>query len=82
VRLGLGDEKDLRAAFAAVQGALPASQVLIQPMVPAETELIAGAVQDPQFGPVIMIGAGGVLADTMVDRQFRLAPLSVQTPMR
>ena len=47
-------------------------------MVAAGTELIAGAVQDPQFGPVIMLGAGGVLADMIVDRQFRLAPLSVQ----
>ena len=78
VRLGVGDEKDLREAFAAVQAAGSGSTVLIQPMVAAGTELIAGAVQDPQFGPVIMLGAGGVLADMIVDRQFRLAPLSVQ----
>jgi acyl-CoA synthetase (NDP forming)/GNAT superfamily N-acetyltransferase len=78
VRLGLGDEKNLREAFAAVQAAGSGSKVLIQPMLSAGTELIAGAVQDAQFGPVIMLGAGGVLADMIVDRQFRLAPLSVQ----
>jgi acyl-CoA synthetase (NDP forming) len=39
-------------------------------------ELIMGAVEDPQFGPVVMIGAGGVLADMIADRQLRLAPLT------
>ena len=78
VRLGVGDETALREAFAAVRAAGSASDVLIQPMVAAGTELIAGAVQDAQFGPVIMLGAGGVLADMIADRQFRLAPVSVE----
>jgi acyl-CoA synthetase (NDP forming) len=50
--------------------------VVVQPMVPAGTELIVGAVQDPQFGPVVMLGAGGVLSDLIDDRSFRLLPLT------
>jgi acyl-CoA synthetase (NDP forming) len=78
VHLGVADEKNLRVAFAAVQAAAATRQVLIHPMVAPGPELIIGAVQDPQFGPVIMLGAGGVLVDMIADRQFRLAPLSVQ----
>jgi acyl-CoA synthetase (NDP forming) len=78
VHLGVGDENNLRMAFAAVQVTEATTQVLIQPMVAPGSELIIGAVQDPQFGPVIMLGAGGVLVDMIADRQFRLAPLSVQ----
>ncbi len=50
--------------------------VVVQPMVPAGTEMIVGAVQDPQFGPVVMLGAGGVLSDLVDDRSFRLLPLT------
>ena len=85
VRLGIADEQELRSAFDAVhavdagQGRDPDSaDVLIQPMAPAGTELIAGVLQEPQFGPVLMLGAGGVLADMIADRQFCLAPLTIQ----
>ncbi len=80
VRLGIADEAQLRLAFDGVQTAgSAASQVLIQPMAPSGgTELIAGVLQDPQFGPVLMLGAGGVLADMIADRQFRLAPITIQ----
>lgn len=45
-------------------------------MVPTGTELIVGAVQDRQFGPVVMLGAGGVLSDVLADRTFRILPLT------
>jgi acyl-CoA synthetase (NDP forming) len=77
VRLNIADEHGLRAVVAELQAAAP-GDVLIQPMVGPGTELIMGAVQDPQFGPVVMVGAGGVLADMIADRQLRLAPLSEQ----
>ena len=77
VRLGIADEQALREAFAAMHSA-GSADVLIQPMAPPGTELIAGAVQDAQFGPVVMLGAGGVLADMIADRQFRLAPLTAE----
>jgi acetyl coenzyme A synthetase (ADP forming)-like protein len=77
VRLGVQDDRELRRAFWSVIAAAPdATGVLIQPMVANGIEMILGAVQDPQFGPVVMVGAGGVLADLVADRGFRLAPLA------
>jgi acetyl coenzyme A synthetase (ADP forming)-like protein len=76
VRLAIEDDAALRAAFAALQAKGPAD-VLVQPMAEPGTEIIVGAVQDAQFGPVVMVGAGGVLADMIADRQLRLAPLTV-----
>jgi acyl-CoA synthetase (NDP forming)/RimJ/RimL family protein N-acetyltransferase len=79
VMLGIGNETALRSAVSAVQSvAVRERDVLIQPMVKPGTELIIGAMQDPQFGPVVMVGAGGVLADMIADRQLRLAPLSTE----
>lgn len=75
VHLGLGDEAELRAAVAHLQ-TLDAGPVLLQPMIGAGTELIAGAVHDPQCGPIVMVGAGGVLTDVLEDRAFGLAPLT------
>jgi acyl-CoA synthetase (NDP forming) len=45
-------------------------------MITRGTELIVGAVHDAQCGPLVMIGAGGVLTDVLKDRTFALAPLS------
>jgi acyl-CoA synthetase (NDP forming)/GNAT superfamily N-acetyltransferase len=78
VRVGTADEAELRAAvrdFDAIGGA-PGQQVLLQPMVAKGTELIVGAVHDPQCGPLVMLGAGGVLTDILGDRSFGFAPLT------
>jgi acyl-CoA synthetase (NDP forming) len=45
-------------------------------MIGRGTELIVGAVHDPQCGPLVMLGAGGVLTDVLGDRSFGLAPLT------
>ncbi|MDQ2848087.1 MAG: GNAT family N-acetyltransferase [Actinomycetota bacterium] len=77
VRLGITSELELRAAFDEVRAAGPlGGGVLVQPMAATGTELIVGAIQDPQFGPVVMLGAGGVMADMIADRQLRLAPVT------
>jgi acyl-CoA synthetase (NDP forming)/GNAT superfamily N-acetyltransferase len=77
VRLGVGDESELRRVVAELGANFPSSLgVLLQPMAQPGTELIVGALQDPQFGPMVMIGAGGTLADILDDRTFRLAPLT------
>ena len=79
VMLNIENETALRSAVSAIQSvALRERDVLIQPMVKPGTELIVGALQDPQFGPVVMVGAGGVLADMIADRQLRLAPLTAE----
>ncbi|MEY9848659.1 acyl-CoA synthetase (NDP forming)/GNAT superfamily N-acetyltransferase [Streptacidiphilus sp. BW17] len=50
--------------------------VLVQPRQAAGTELLAGVVQDPVFGPLVVFGAGGTTADLLDDRTARLAPLT------
>ena len=79
VRLGVPDEAELRRVFAELAELCPGRPaVLVQPMTPSGTEVILGAVQDEQFGPTVMIGSGGILADVIADRAFRLAPLRAQ----
>jgi acyl-CoA synthetase (NDP forming)/RimJ/RimL family protein N-acetyltransferase len=78
VRLGIGDAEQLRRAYQQLAASSPAG-VLIQPMVSGDVEIIVGGLQDPVFGPVVMVGAGGVFADLVADRRFLLAPVSVHT---
>ncbi len=48
----------------------------MQPFVRGGAELLAGAVQDPVFGPLVAFGPGGVFAELIGEAQFRLAPLT------
>ncbi len=48
----------------------------VQQMLPPGQELIAGVVQDPQFGPLVMFGSGGVEVEGLEDVVFALAPLT------
>ena len=50
--------------------------VLVQPMAKAGLELIAGARRDPQFGPLVLVGIGGVLAEVLDDVSIRIAPIT------
>jgi acetyltransferase len=47
----------------------------VQPMVPAGKELLLGGVRDPQFGPLVMVGFGGVYVEVLRDTAVRLAPV-------
>ncbi len=71
VALNLADEAEVRAAVERI--GLP---VLLQPMIRGGAELLAGAVQDPVFGPLVAFGPGGVFAELIGQAQFRLAPLT------
>jgi acetyl coenzyme A synthetase (ADP forming)-like protein len=81
VRLGLvGAAATQRAAEAmsatlAGQGQTP-SGFVVQRMAPDGVELLVGVAHDPQFGPVIACGAGGVMVELLKDVSVRLAPLS------
>jgi acetyl-CoA synthetase (ADP-forming) len=80
VRLGLGDGSAVAGAAEALLGAARPEDgevaVLVSAMVAGTRELIAGVVRDPQFGPCVMLGVGGVLAEVLADVAFRLVPLS------
>ena len=80
VRLGLRDEDAVRAAAAQLlDQSGPADgkvELLVAPMVHGTRELIAGVVRDPQFGPCVMLGVGGVLAEAIADVAFRVVPVA------
>lgn len=81
VRLGLATTDAVAAAAAELLAAAtpedgPVS-LLVAPMLRGTRELIAGLLTDPQFGPVVMLGIGGVLAEALGDVAFRLVPLDL-----
>jgi acyl-CoA synthetase (NDP forming) len=71
VALDLGDEAAVREAVERI-----GTPVIVQPMVQGGTELLAGIVQDPTFGPLVAFGPGGVLAELIGEAGFRVAPLT------
>lgn len=79
VELGIAGRKALAAALRRLVAAgreLDADGVLVQPMAKVGLELIAGARRDPQFGPLVLVGIGGVLAEVLDDVSLRLAPIT------
>jgi acetyltransferase len=80
VRLGLGDAGGVRAAAAELLAAArpedgPVS-LLVAEQVAGRRELIAGLVRDPQFGPCVLLGLGGILTEALGDVAFAAAPLA------
>lgn len=82
VRLNIPDAAALAAEMAAmrarVAAAAPAARItgfLAQPMARGLAEVILGFRRDPEVGPVVLLGAGGVLAELQRDVALRLAPL-------
>jgi acetyl-CoA synthetase (ADP-forming) len=80
VRLGLSSEDAVRDAASDLLAAATPDDgdvgVLIGAMVAGTRELIAGLHVDAQFGPCVMLGVGGILAEAVADVAFRLVPLT------
>jgi len=81
VRLHLADEKAVREAAHELLGKRRPedgdARLLIQAMVRGRREVIVGMMRDPQFGPCVMLGLGGILTEAMRDVVFRMAPLRI-----
>jgi acyl-CoA synthetase (NDP forming) len=83
VKLGLGDEDQVSSAFAELRSVAAArgarwAGVLVQEQVSGDVEMIVGARYDPTFGPVVLVGLGGILAEVLRDSAIRLAPVSAE----
>jgi acetyl coenzyme A synthetase (ADP forming)-like protein len=78
VRLGLGDEAAVRAAWLFMQASLGEDMAgaLVQEMVTGGVEILVGAIDDATFGPLLVCGSGGVLAELVADTVFRIHPLT------
>ncbi|HEX9066906.1 MAG TPA: acetate--CoA ligase family protein, partial [Streptosporangiaceae bacterium] len=75
VRLGLASPEDLTAAYADLADRLGPA-VLVCQTVPAGTELALGLVRDPALGPLVVVGAGGILVELIADRAVALPPVT------
>lgn len=82
VRLGIADLKELERAVAELSAIDSAEGVLVEEQAPPGLEVIVGGTIDPQFGPVVMFGLGGVMVELFRDVAFALAPLGVEDARR
>ena len=83
VRVNIGSEEQLRAEYQDLiaklteKGLIDGLEgVIIQEMVKGNREMVCGIATDPQYGPMMMFGLGGVFIEVMKDVTFRIAPLT------
>jgi acetyltransferase len=83
VKVGLDNAGDVRDAFDLItyraQRYLPEARLrgcLVQKMVPPGLEVLIGMNRDPQFGPLLTFGLGGIYVETLKDVAFRIAPIA------
>jgi acetyltransferase len=83
VALGLRDAGAVREAAAAILGRVASERpeavirgLLVEAMAPAGKEILLGGVRDGQFGPLVMVGLGGIYVEVFADTAARLAPVS------
>ncbi len=78
VRLNLKNSRDILAAAKGIAKSAgeDLEGFLVQPMISGRREFVAGLFCDPDFGPIVMFGLGGIFTEALGDVVFRLAPLS------
>jgi len=79
IELNLRSERDVREAYGHIIRSvdLELEGVLVQEMVPGQRELVVGLNRDPQFGPCVMLGIGGMMTEVFKDTAFRMAPFGM-----
>jgi acyl-CoA synthetase (NDP forming) len=80
IELGIRDGVELKRAYdrLAPKARDVGGAILVQEMVTGSRELVMGLIRDPQFGPCVMFGLGGIFTEALGDVSFRVAPLSEQ----
>ncbi len=80
IELGIKDAAELKRAYdrLAPKARDLGGAILVQEMVAGSRELVMGLIRDPQFGPCVMFGLGGIFTEALGDVSFRVAPLSDQ----
>ncbi len=75
IRVGLENDEQVKEAFESIHAVEPMDGVIVQEMVKGDRELVIGLIRDPQFGPCVMFGLGGIYTEVLKDVAFRVAPL-------
>ena len=81
VKIGLNIADEVVQAITAMAAAPQIKQArvdgwLIEEMAPAGQEVVVGAVRDPNFGPLVMVGLGGIFVEILADVAFRICPIT------
>jgi acyl-CoA synthetase (NDP forming) len=81
VQVGLGSAAEIEGAVRAMMKRPPIETAridgfLLEEMAPAGVEIVVGGLRDPQFGPLVMVGLGGVFVEALGDVAFRICPIT------
>lgn len=84
VELNLSNDDEVKAAYDRIMktGVVPEGGILVQEMIKGQRELVIGLTRDPQFGPCVMFGLGGIYTEVLKDVSFRVAPLTEYDAMQ
>ena len=77
IRVDIRNEQEATQAFDEIMSQMEGSEkgILVQEMIKGQRELVVGLTRDPQFGPCVMFGLGGIFTEILKDITFRIAPL-------
>ncbi len=81
VKIGLKSAEEVAQAITSMAAAPQIRQArvdgwLVEEMAPAGQEVVVGAVRDPNFGPLVMVGLGGIFVEILADVAFRICPIT------
>ena len=84
IHVDIRNEKEAKSAFEKIMGKMngTGNGVLVQEMVKGHRELVIGLTRDPQFGPCVMFGIGGIFTEILKDVSFRAAPLEKKDALK
>lgn len=75
VKVGIVDRKQLEIGYRDLQERL-GERVVVMPLIAPGVEVSVGMINDPQYGPMVIVACGGVLIEVLAERAFKLAPVN------